>query len=172
MKTAISVTAVLMLALSLGGQSNPANAADTKKPNIGPITAVPISVNPDLAIGNVLARCLCTPDLDRVDALFMKNIYVEVINPTTRPFGGPNSPAITVSVTYHDLVTGAVKTLERSMSFSYAPIPSQGRYKVFVPSDALAKRSVGITARLSVPNDTNPSNNSVTINNICTPIVE
>lgn len=168
MKTTIAVTAALMLALTLGGQPNPANAAETKKFNTGPITAVPISVNPDLAIGNVLARCLCTPDLDRVDALFMKNIYVEVINPTTRPFGGD----ITVSVTYHDLVTGTVKTLERSMSFSYAPIPSQGRFKVFVPGDGLAKRSVAITARLSVPNDPNPSNNSRTTNNICTPIVE
>ena len=75
MKTVLSVTAALMLALSLGGQPNQANAADTKKPNLGPITAVPIAVNPDLAIGNVLAsRCLCTPDLDRVDALYMDTI--------------------------------------------------------------------------------------------------
>lgn len=177
MKTVLSVTVALMLALSLGGQPNPANAADTKKPNIGPITAVPITkqpVNPDLAIGNVLAfKCLCTPDLDRVDALFMNNIYVEVFNNTTRPFDATNTP-ITIRVTYHDLVSGTVKTLEKVIpGNSLHSIPSYGKIKFLVSTDVhLVKRSVGITASVSVPNDTNPSNNSVTVRTCATYVVE
>ncbi|MEK6698618.1 MAG: hypothetical protein AABZ10_06180 [Nitrospirota bacterium] len=191
MKTVLSVTAALMLALSLGGQPNPAYA-DTKKPasstpqpafgqpnpvnagtnkfNPGPITSVPISANPDLAIGSVLAfRCLCTPDLDRVDALYMDTIKVEVFNNTTRPFNGTNTP-ITIRATFHDLVSGTVKTLEKTWGGS---IPSYGKVKLLASTDVhLVKRSVGITASVSVPNDTNPSNNSVTIRTCATYVIE
>jgi len=75
MKTALTVTAMLVLALSLGGQPNPTNA-EIKKFNSGPITTVP--VNSDLAISNVVAyRCLCTLDasyLEELGALYMVGV--------------------------------------------------------------------------------------------------
>lgn len=162
MKTVLSVTAVLMLALTLGGQPNPASA-ETKKFNRGPITAVPITVNPDLAITSVFAyKCLCIPNyLTELDALYMVGINVNVFNPSRVVVRN-----ITIKATYHDLVTGGSKTLEFHQGTLLPGTTAIG----MGPGHALvlAKRSVGITVSVHSSSDLNPSNNSVTINR-CSP---
>ena len=98
MKTVFSVTVVLMLALSLGGPPNPSHA-DTRKFKPGPITAVPITAHPDLAISGVFAyKCLCTPNyLDELDALYIVGINVNVFNPSRGVVRD-----ITIKATYHE----------------------------------------------------------------------
>ncbi len=104
MKTVLSVTVVLMLALSLGAQPNPSNA-DTKKFKPGPITAVPVTAQADLFIRSVIAtKCICTPNkLDQADALYMEGIKVEVFNPSNVEVRD-----VTVRVVYHNMVSGGV----------------------------------------------------------------
>lgn len=163
MKTVLSVTAVLMLALSfLCAQPNPSHA-ETKKFNPGPITAVPVTAHPDLAITSVFAyKCLCTPNyLDELNALYMHGINVNVFNPSRVVVRD-----ITIKATYHDLVTGGSKTLE----FHHGTLLPGTTAIGMGPGHALvlAKRSVGITVSVHSSSDLNPSNNSLTITR-CSP---
>ena len=166
MKTVLSVTVVLMLALSLGGQPSPANA-DTKKFKPGPITAVPVTAQADLLIHSVIAtKCICTPNkLDQADALYMEGIKVEVWNPSNVAVRD-----VTVRVVYHNLTSGGGRNHEQH----YGTLPP-GKSTIRIsanPDVHLAKRSVGITASIHSPNDPNPSNNSVTVRTCATYIVE
>ena len=166
MNTILSTTALLLLALSLGGQSYPVNA-DTKKFQPGPITAVPVTAHPDLSIGSVLAdKCICVPNkLDQVDALYMEGIKVEVWNPSRG-----EARDVTVRVVYHNLVSGGGRNHEQHYG---ALRPGKSTIRISANPDVhLAKRSVGITASIHSPNDPNPSNNSVTVRTCATYIVE
>ena len=166
MKTVISVTAALMLALSFGGQSNPANAADTKKPNIRPITAVPVTAQPDLFITNVVAgKCLCTPNrLDSLGALYVDGIRLDVFNQSNVSVRN-----VTIRATYHDLVSNRVQDVR----LWYGSILRPGKTTIGLAQHAfLAKPSVGITVTLHAPDDPNPLNNSVTMKSCYTYIVQ
>lgn len=154
-----SLIAIFLVALfSLSFAASPVE-------RVAPTVTATLPTQADLSINGIYAlECKC--DLTDVDALYMKDISVDVgkrdISTPERLRSEPSAVVGTLRVTYHNYLVGRVET--HTLMIQNSHIHGGGMVRV-VRNPVLIKKSVGVRAEIQLNSpgyaniDPNPANN-------------